>query len=178
MAKVISTPSERFLGIKDYPFIENFRKIDNINMHYVDEGYHESETILFLHGEPTWSYLYRHIICILSEDFRVVAPDLIGFGKSEKFSDPNAYSYEGHLNFLQQFIEQLDLSEITLVVQDWGGLLGLPLAVKNTSKIKRLVIMNTGLPTDRLMGGTWNLRLAIPLSTFGLDSCDTSLTFL
>jgi haloalkane dehalogenase len=114
-------------------------------VHYVDQG--AGETILCLHGEPTWSYLYRRMIPILSKQHRVVAMDFIGFGKSDKFSDPLEYTFEMHRRTIEEFIEKLDLRGITMVVQDWGGILGLRVATQMPDRLARLVIMNTGLPT-------------------------------
>jgi haloalkane dehalogenase len=113
-------------------------------MHYLDEG--EGEVILCLHGEPSWSYLYRKFIPVLSPHYRVVAPDLFGFGRSDKFLSVEDYSYGLHFDSLHRFIEALDLQNITLVCQDWGGLLGLGLVGKMPARFARLVIMNTFLP--------------------------------
>lgn len=104
------------------------------------------EAILCLHGEPSWSYLYRKMIPILARQFRVVAPDFIGFGKSDKYEDVQAYSFHQHLSQLRSFVHQLNLQNITLVCQDWGGLLGLSLVGEEPDRFYRLVIMNTGLP--------------------------------
>ena len=115
-------------------------------MHYVDEGAGD-ETILCLHGEPTWSYLYRKMIPPLATAHRVVAPDMVGFGKSDKYTDTDDYSYHMHYNKLVGFIEALDLRRITLVCQDWGGLLGLVIAANHPDRFARLVALNTFLPT-------------------------------
>jgi haloalkane dehalogenase len=114
-------------------------------VHYVDEG--EGEVILCLHGEPSWAYLYRKMIPILAARHRVVAMDFIGFGRSDKYAEPEAYSFDMHFNTVVSLIEELDLSGITAVVQDWGGLIGLPVATSLPDRFARLVIMNTGLPT-------------------------------
>jgi len=114
-------------------------------MHYVDEG--QGEVVLCLHGEPSWSYLYRKLIPPLASGYRVVAPDFIGFGRSDKYTEPEAYSFQMHRDALVRFLDALSLERITLVCQDWGGLLGLPVAAELPDRFARLVIMNTGLPT-------------------------------
>lgn len=147
---VIQTPIERFDNLPDYSFGAHFCTVvannQRVQMHYVDEGA-GAETILCLHGEPSWSFLYRHLIKALSPQARVIAPDLIGFGKSDKFTEISEYSVQMHYDTLLQFIEALDLQAVTLVCQDWGGILGLPIAAAHPHRFKRLVIMNTGLPT-------------------------------
>ena len=142
---LLRTPDERFANLPDFPFEPRYVDINGARVHYVDEG--AGETILCLHGEPTWSYLYRKMIPLLSKKHRVVAMDFIGFGKSDKFSDPLDYTFEMHRRTIAAFIEQLDLREITMVVQDWGGILGLRVATEMPDRFSRLVIMNTGLPT-------------------------------
>jgi haloalkane dehalogenase len=114
-------------------------------MHYVEAG--QGDPILCLHGEPSWSFLYRKMIPILSRAGRVVAPDLIGFGRSDKPADRTDYTYALHHGAVSAFLERLDLRRITLVCQDWGGLLGLPIATEMPERFDRLVIMNTGVPT-------------------------------
>ncbi|GAB1420488.1 haloalkane dehalogenase [Anaerolineales bacterium] len=143
---VIRTPEKRFNNLEDYPFRARYIKIRGLNMHYVDEGA-GSETVLCLHGEPTWSYLYRKMIPYLAQRHRVIAPDFIGFGKSDKPTQLKDHHIHLHLDLLRDFILTLDLNHITLVCQDWGGILGLTVATDFTSRFKRLVIMNTGLPT-------------------------------
>jgi haloalkane dehalogenase len=142
---VIRTPEERFEGIKDFPYDRKYLEVDGLRVHYVDEG--EGEAILCLHGEPTWSYLYRKMIPILSETHRVLAMDFIGFGRSDKLTEMAEYSFNLHRDTLVSFIEELDLAGITLVVQDWGGLIGLTVASELPERFARLVIMNTFLPT-------------------------------
>ena len=142
---LLRTPDERFANLPDFPFQPHYIEINGARVHYVDEG--AGETILCLHGEPTWSYLYRKMIPILAERHRVVAMDFIGFGRSDKFSDSEEYTFDMHRGTIASFIEALDLHGITAVVQDWGGLLGLPVATQMPDRFSRLVIMNTGLPT-------------------------------
>ena len=135
-----------FDALKDFPYSPNFVRFEELNMHYIDAG--QGEIILALHGEPTWSYLYRKFIPEL-KDYRFIAPDLIGFGKSDKLVDWKDYSFEFHLNSLINFIDKLDLKEISLIVQDWGGLLGLSLLGQFPEKFKRVIILNTFLPKGK-----------------------------
>jgi haloalkane dehalogenase len=142
---LIRTPDERFADLPDFPYSPNYVTIDDARIHYIDEG--KGEVILCLHGEPTWSYLYRNMIPSLADKHRVVAMDFIGFGKSDKFTEREDYSFDMHSETLKKFIAALALTNITLVVQDWGGLIGLRVAAEIPDQIARLVIMNTGLPT-------------------------------
>jgi len=153
--QILKTDPIHFKDIKDFPYRENYVDFNNLNMHYIDEG--EGETILALHGEPSWSYLYRKFIPVLKE-YRFIAPDLIGFGKSDKIVNWKQYSFDLHLKSLENFVEKLALKNITLVVQDWGGLLGLSLLGKYPEKFKRVVILNTFLPIGKPLGAffkTW-----------------------
>lgn len=148
--KSIRTPEHCFQNLPDYPFEPNYIEVNGLRMHYLDEG--KGEIVLCLHGEPSWSYLYRKFIPILSPQNRVIAPDLIGFGKSDKLVEMKDYNFKMHFDALISFVEQLDLNNITIVVQDWGGLLGLSLVGHMPERFARLVIMNTFLPTgDRPM---------------------------
>lgn len=142
---IIRTPDERFHELPDFPFAPHYVEIKGLRVHYVDEG--EGETILCLHGEPTWSFLYRKMIPPLSAHHRVLAMDFIGFGRSDKFTERSEYSFHMHRDTLANFVETLGLSDITLVVHDWGGLIGLTVASEMPDRFARLVIMNTGLPT-------------------------------
>jgi haloalkane dehalogenase len=142
---LLRTPDERFTNLPDFPFEPHYVKVNGVRVHYLDEG--EGEPILCLHGEPTWAYLYRKMIPILAQHYRVVAMDFIGFGRSDKFSDPIEYTFEMHRNTIASFVKALDLKGITAVVQDWGGILGLRVATQMPDRFARLVIMNTGLPT-------------------------------
>ncbi|MBO0937990.1 haloalkane dehalogenase [Fibrella sp. HMF5335] len=146
---ILRTPAARFDKLPDYPFAPHYLNVgEDLHMHYVAEGNVDALPVLLLHGEPTWSYLYRKMIPILVEaGYRVVAPDLIGFGKSDKIAEAEAYSYQKHIDWLTSFVQQLDLQQITLVCQDWGGLLGLRLAAENESRFARICAANTGLPT-------------------------------
>lgn len=142
---VIRTPEECFNDLPDFPFQPHYLDLNAMRIHYLDEG--EGQVILCLHGEPSWSYLYRKMIPILSRNQRVLATDFIGFGRSDKFTERNEYSFQMHHDTLMNFMQALKLEQITLVVQDWGGLLGLTVASEIPELFARLVIMNTGLPT-------------------------------
>jgi len=144
--QILKTDPKHFKGLKDFPYGENYVDYNNLKMHYIDEG--DGETILALHGEPSWCYLYRKFIPVL-KDYRFIAPDLIGFGKSDKIVNWKHYSFDLHFKSLVNFIEKLDLNDITLVVQDWGGLLGLSLLGAYPEKFKRVVILNTFLPIGK-----------------------------
>lgn len=146
--KVLRTPDAQFENLKDFPFNPNYIDVDGLRMHYIDEGESDGELVLMLHGEPDWSYLYRKMIpVVVNAGFRVIAPDLIGFGRSDKPANLEDYSYQKHMDWMKAFIEQLDLQNITLVCQDWGGLLGLRLAAENQERFKRIAAANTFLPT-------------------------------
>lgn len=144
--RVLRTPEERFENLPDYDFEPHYLQVGDTRMHYVDEGQGE-ELILCLHGEPTWCYLYRKMIPPLSRRYRVLAPDMIGFGRSDKYAEAEAYSFHMHYDKLLSLIAQLDLRNITLICQDWGGLLGLTIAANHADRFSRLVILNTFLPT-------------------------------
>ena len=146
--KSLRTPDNRFDNLPDYDFTPNYVGIDGMRMHYVDEGPKDAEPILLMHGEPSWSYLYRHMIPpITAAGYRAIAPDLIGFGKSDKPTRQEDYSYASHVAWIRQFIEQLDLNGITLVCQDWGSLIGLRVAAENEQRFARIVLGNGGMPT-------------------------------
>ena len=146
--KTLRTPDSQFENLPDYPFAENYVEIDGIRMHYVDEGPRDGNIVLLLHGEPSWSYLYRFMIPSLRDaGLRVIAPDLIGFGKSDKPVRKSDYSYAAHVDWMRQFVEMLDLNEITLFCQDWGSLIGLRVAAENEQRFARIALGNGGLPT-------------------------------
>lgn len=145
---ITRTPDSAFAGLEDYPFAPHHAEVgDGLRMHYVDEGPPHASPVLMLHGEPTWSYLYRHMIPVCAEaGHRVVAPDLIGFGKSDKPDDQGDYSYQRHIDWMTAFIEQLDLRDITLFCQDWGSLIGLRVAAELEDRFARIVVGNGALP--------------------------------
>ncbi len=146
--KALRTPDDRFENLPDYDFEPQYLEIDDLRMHYVDEGPRDGNVVLLLHGEPSWSYLYRHMIPPLRDaGFRVIAPDLIGFGKSDKPVEKSDYSYAGHVAWMKSFIEALELQEITLFCQDWGSLIGLRVAAENEQRFARIALGNGGMPT-------------------------------
>ena len=148
MIKTVRTPDSRFENIPDFPFEPNYVEIDGIRVHYVDEGPKDASPVLLLHGEPSWSYLYRHMIPpIAAAGLRAIAPDLPGFGRSDKPVKRSDYSYASHVDWMRQFIEAVDLRNITLVCQDWGSLIGLRVAAENESRFARIVLANGGLPS-------------------------------
>ena len=153
MIQALRTPDERFEKLPGFQFtphyLEDMPGYEGLRGHYLDEGQAESnEVFLCLHGEPSWSYLYRKMIpCFVKAGVRVIAPDLLGFGRSDKPISEDEYTFDFHRNYLMRFIETLDLHNITLVCQDWGGVLGLTLPHDMHARFKRLLIMNTGIMT-------------------------------
>ncbi len=149
----LRTPDERFADLPDYPFAPHYLQVDDgeggsLRLHYLDEGPAAADPVLLLHGEPSWSYLYRKMIPILvARGHRVIAPDLIGFGRSDKPLRREDYSYQRHVDWVRAALEQLDLQRITLVCQDWGGLIGLRLVAERPERFARVVAANTMLPT-------------------------------
>jgi len=143
----LRTPDERFANLPDWPYEPRYVDVaGGFRMHYVEQG--AGDPILCLHGEPSWGYLYRKMIPGLSRVGQVIVPDLIGFGRSDKPVGKDAYTYALHHDAVASFVEKRDLKQITLVCQDWGGLLGLPVAMEQPERFARLVIMNTGLPVS------------------------------
>ena len=146
--ETLRTPDERFTNLVDYDFRPHYIEINSLRVHYVDEGLRAADPVLLLHGEPSWSYLYRKMIpIIIAAGHRAIAPDLIGFGRSDKPVRREDYTYQTHVDSIEAFIEQLNLRNITLVCQDWGGLIGLRVAVENPDRFARIVAANTSLPT-------------------------------
>lgn len=156
----LRTPDDRFRDLPDFPFpphyVDDLRGYEGLRAHYLDIGSRDAEHVfLCLHGEPTWSYLYRKMIpAILESGARVVAPDFFGFGRSDKPMEDSTYTFSFHHEFLLRLVERLDLCNITLVVQDWGGTLGLTLPVDPgfRSRLERLFVMNTVLPVGEPLG--------------------------
>lgn len=149
---VMRTPEEHFTNLPDYPYEPRYVEIEGLRMAYVEEG--SGDPILMLHGEPTWGYLYRHMIPVLSGVGRVIVPDQIGFGRSDKSVADNAYSYKAYVRWMRKFILELDLKRITLVCQDWGGLVGLRVVSQLPERFARIVPMNTGIPDGGRPGGS------------------------
>jgi haloalkane dehalogenase len=150
--KILRTPEERFADLPDYPFAPRYHDVaPGMRLHYVDEGPRAAKPVLMLHGEPTWSYLYRHMIPpVAAAGLRVLAPDLIGFGKSDKPAEKSDYTYEGQVAWIRHWLEALDLRDITLVCQDWGSLIGLRLVAECPERFARVLLGNGGLPTEAL----------------------------
>lgn len=148
---ILTTPLERFDNLPGYAFDPHYVEVsEGLKMHYVDEGPRDGKVVLCLHGEPSWSYLYRKMIPVFAAGgYRVIAPDLIGFGKSDKIAEIDAYSYKIHVEWMKTFIEKLDLTGINLFCQDWGGLIGLRCAAEQESRFTRIVASNTGLPNGK-----------------------------
>lgn len=157
--RYLRTPDQRFSSLPDYGFESHYLFIDGLRLHYLDEGDAKGPVVVLLHGEPSWSYLYRHIIPPLAQaGYRVIAPDLMGFGKSDKPCSLADYTYSRMVYWLKTLLfDELDLKEANLVMHDWGGLLGLRLLAEHTEKLTSAIAMNTGLP-----------RAAFPSLTLGL----------
>ncbi|WP_108811832.1 haloalkane dehalogenase [Sphingorhabdus sp. Alg231-15] len=155
--KVLRTPDSCFENLAGYDFEPHYSEITaadgtTLRLHYLDEGPRDGEIILCMHGQPSWSYLYRKMIPILTgAGFRVIAPDLIGFGKSDKPSHIDDYAYQGHVDWMNQWFRAMDISDVTLMCQDWGGLIGLRVVADNVDRFARLVIANTGLPSSAMI---------------------------
>jgi len=150
--KALRTPDERFSVLPEFPYtpsyIDNLPGFDNLRMAYIDEGPKDAETVFVcLHGEPTWGYLYRKMLPVfINAGCRVIVPDFFGFGRSDKPIEDNAYTFDFHRNSILRFIEHLDLKGVALVVQDWGGILGLTMPMEMPDRINRLLVMNTVIP--------------------------------
>ena len=154
----LRTPDERFAGLPDFPFAPHYAEVTavpgdpssgTLRVHYLDEGPRDADPVLLLHGEPSWCYLYRHMIPLLvAAGHRVVAPDLVGFGRSDKPTERSEYTYARHVAWLRELVvDRLDLRSVTYFGQDWGGLLGLRLVAADPDRFDRVVVGNTGLPT-------------------------------
>ena len=148
MTDVLRTPDERFAALPDFPFAPRYVEVDGLRVAYLDEGPPAAPPLLLLHGEPSWSFLYRKMLPpLVRAGHRVVAPDLVGFGRSDKPTDRRAYSYAQHVAWMVGFLDALALTRITLVAQDWGGLIGLRVAAEHEARFDRIVAANTFLPT-------------------------------
>jgi len=149
---VFRTPDERFESLPGYGFEPHYTEVDGLRLHYVDEG--EGRPIVCFHGEPTWAYLYRKMLePLVAGGHRVVCPDYAGFGRSDKPTDRDWYTYDRHVELVGSVLAGLDLSDAVVVVQDWGGPIGLRWAVENEELVDRIVILNTGLFTGRVSKG-------------------------
>lgn len=160
------TPDSRFENLKDYPFAPNYIHVDDteggrLRMHYVDEGSSDGDVVVLLHGQPAWSYLYRHMIPpLIHAGYRVLAPDLIGFGRSDKPTRLSDYTYARHVGWMSEWLDRLELDVITVFLQDWGSLIGLRLVAAFPEKFSGVVLANGGLPA-----GPVPVELAEPLRT-------------
>jgi len=152
--EIFRTPDERFEGLPGYDFAPHYAEIDGLRLHYVDEGPREGTPIVCFHGEPTWAYLYRKMLPpLVAAGHRVICPDYAGFGRSDKPTDRGWYSYDGHVELMTALLDRLELRGATVVVQDWGGPIGLRWAVEHEERVERLVVLNTGIFTGRVSKG-------------------------
>jgi haloalkane dehalogenase len=157
--ELLRTPDEQFTNLPDYPFAPHYAEVDGVRIHYVDEGSANAAPLLLMHGEPSWSFLYRKMIPILvAAGHRVVAPDLVGFGRSDKPAAGADYTYQRHVDWMTGLLTTLDLREATLFGQDWGGLIGLRMAAENEARFARIIAANTFLPTGDIPPGRAFLR--------------------
>ncbi len=149
--QALRTPDARFENLPDYDFAPNYASVgDNLRLHYVDEGPRDGRVVLMMHGEPSWSYLYRHMIPpVVKAGYRVIAPDLIGFGKSDKPSEMSDHSYAGHVAWMVEWFDSLGIKDVILFCQDWGGLIGLRLVASRPDHFAAVIAGNTGLPTGQ-----------------------------
>ena len=152
--QTLRTPDDRFAGLPDFDFAPHYVEVDDgdggrLRLHHLDAGSPDGEVVLLMHGEPSWSFLYRHMIpALVDAGLRCVVPDLVGFGRSDKPAERSDYSYARHVEWMRSaLLDQLGLRDVTLVGQDWGGLIGLRVAAENPDRFARLVVANTGLPT-------------------------------
>lgn len=145
---VLRTPDERFENLPDFPFEANYVEVEGLRIHYLDEGPKEADPILLMHGEPSWCFLYRKMIPVLvAAGYRCIAPDLVGFGKSDKLAKREDYTYKFHVDIMNGFVRTLDVTKVTLFCQDWGSLIGIRVLIDNTDLFQRLIVANGGLPT-------------------------------
>lgn len=146
--RILRTPPERFAHLPDFPFEPHYLDLDGLRIAYIDEGPRDVAPVLLMHGEPTWSYLYRKMIPgLVAAGHRVVVPDLVGFGRSDKPSHKADYSYANHVAWMVAWMERMDLQHATLFCQDWGSLIGLRMATHSPHRFDRIVLANGGLPT-------------------------------
>jgi haloalkane dehalogenase len=165
---ILRTPDERFKNLKDYPFKANYITIEDTRIHYLDEGPKNGEIIYLLHGEPAWSYLFRKMIPVLVDaGYRVIAPDMVGFGKSDKYISVEDYTHQMHVDKMTQLIVELDLQNITAHVHDWGGLVGLRVVAEEPDRFSRIISSNTSLiATGRGLLNDMFSFIAYPLFKF------------
>jgi haloalkane dehalogenase len=173
----LRTPDDRFADLPDFPWEPKYVTVDGLRMAYLDEGPTDGdrETILLLHGEPTWSYLYRRMIpTLLDAGHRIIAPDLIGFGRSDKPTDRSAYSYNGHVAWMHAFLDQIvdteGIDSFAAFLQDWGGLIGLRVAAERPERFSRLVVANTALPHGESLGPGFDFWLELSQTVDPFDA--------
>ncbi|MEI6733139.1 MAG: haloalkane dehalogenase [Comamonadaceae bacterium] len=146
--KILRTPEERFANLSDFPYVPHYTEVGGLRIAYIDEGPRTAPVVLLMHGEPSWSYLYRKMIPVLLQaGYRVVAPDLVGFGRSDKPVRKADYSYLNHVQWMKAWMERVDLQQVTLFCQDWGSLIGLRMVAELPDRFARIVLANGGLPT-------------------------------
>jgi haloalkane dehalogenase len=149
--KILRTPEERFVSLAYFSFPRHYVEVDPLRIHYVDEGDPEHDPVLLMHGEPTWCYLYRHMIPVfVQHGYRAIAPDLVGFGRSDKPADRRDYTYQRHVDWMTRWLMALDLRNITLVCQNWGSFIGLRLAAEQSDRFASIILANGGLPAGDL----------------------------
>jgi haloalkane dehalogenase len=157
--EILRTPDERFEGLPGWRYAPRYVEVDGLRIHYVDEGPRDAPAVLMLHGEPSWAYLYRKVIdVVVAAGLRAVAPDLVGFGRSDKPARREDYTYARHLAWMTGFLAAVDLADVTLLAQDWGGLIGLRLLTAEPERFARVVVANTFLPTGDQPAGPSFLR--------------------
>jgi haloalkane dehalogenase len=148
VSKILRTPPDRFNNVPDFPYQPRYAEVGGLRIAYIDEGPPDAPLVLLMHGEPAWSFLYRKMIPVLvKEGFRVLAPDLVGFGRSDKPASKKDYSYLNHVLWMTTWMEQIDLKHVNLFCQDWGSLIGLRMAAECPDRFDRIVLANGGLPT-------------------------------
>lgn len=148
VTKFLRTPEQRFAGLSDFPYTPQYTEVGGLRIAYIDEGPRDAPVVLLMHGEPSWSYLYRKMIpVLLAAGYRVVAPDLVGFGRSDKPARKADYSYLNHVEWMKAWLERVDLRQVTLFCQDWGSLIGLRMVAELPHRFDRIVLANGGLPT-------------------------------
>ena len=167
---ILRTPDERFENLEDFPFKANYLTIGDTRIHYLDEGPRNGEVIYLLHGEPAWSYLFRKMIPVLVDaGYRVIAPDMVGFGKSDKYISVEDYTHQMHVDKMTQLIVELDLNNITAHVHDWGGLVGLRVVAEEPDRFSRIIASNTSLiATGRGVLNDMFSFIAYPLFKFSI----------
>lgn len=158
----VRTPEDRFQGIDDFPYEPQYVDVDGLRMAYVDEGDRDAPTLLLMHGEPTWSYLYRRMIPpLVAAGYRCVAPDLIGFGRSDKPTNQEDYTYARHVAWVESFVRTVGLQDVVMFAQDWGGLIGLRVLAASPDRFRAACVGNTGLPVGAPIGEGFETWLAM-----------------